>query len=145
MTNLVKFKKLCDNAHAPMYQTDGAVGADLASVEDVEILPGEFKLVRTGIAVELPRGIEMQIRPRSGLAYKHGVTVLNTPGTIDSDYIGEIGIILINHGKDAFRISIGDRIAQAVLNKVVLANYRQTTTLRESARGSGGFGHTGRS
>lgn len=144
MSNLVKFKKLHPEAKTPTYQTDLSVGADLRSVETLDLQPGEFRLVKTGIAVELPRTIEMQIRPRSGLAYKHGVTVLNAPGTIDSDYRGDIGVILINHGSQVFRINAGDRIAQAVLNKVVLANYKPVKELSDTDRGKGGFGSTGR-
>jgi dUTP pyrophosphatase len=141
----VKFTKLHPDAKPPMYQTDQSVGADLTSVEDVDIEPGQFRLVKTGIAVELPRAIEMQIRPRSGLAFKHGVTVLNAPGTIDSDYRGEVGVLLINHGTDTFRVCKGDRIAQAVLAKAILMNYKYAKELSSTARGEGGFGSTGRS
>jgi dUTP pyrophosphatase len=140
----VRFKKLYPGAKPPIYQTESAVGADLSSIEHVRICPGEFKLVKTGIAVELPLGIEMQIRPRSGLAYKHGVTVLNAPGTIDSDYRGEVGVILINHGSDDFVVCIGDRIAQAVLNEVVLTNYKEVDELSDTLRGEDGFGSTGK-
>jgi dUTP pyrophosphatase len=140
----VKFTKLHPDAKPPMYQTDQSVGADLTSVEDVDIEPGQFRLVKTGIAVELPRAIEMQIRPRSGLAFKHGVTVLNAPGTIDSDYRGEVGVLLINHGTTTFRVSKGDRIAQAVLAKVILTNYKYVKELSSTDRGAGGFGSTGR-
>lgn len=145
MSGQVKFTKLHPDAKPPMYQTDASVGADLTSVENVDIAPGEFKLVKTGIAVELPRGVEMQIRPRSGLALKHGVTVLNAPGTIDSDYRGPIGVILINHGKDTFSVSPGDRIAQAVLSKAIIQNYKLVKELSSTGRGEGGFGSTGRS
>lgn len=144
MSGQVKFTKLHPDAKPPMYQTDASVGADLTSVEDVDLRRGEFKLVKTGIAVELPRGIEMQIRPRSGLAFKHGVTVLNAPGTIDSDYRGEVGVLLINHGSDIFRVGKGDRIAQAVLNKVVIQNYKLVKELSSTDRGEDGFGSTGR-
>jgi dUTP pyrophosphatase len=144
MSNLIKFVKLHPDAKPPIYQTDQSVGADLTSIEDYNLLTGEFKLIKTGIAVELPRAVEMQIRPRSGLAYKHGVTVLNAPGTIDSDYRGEIGVILINHGPEDFQINKGDRIAQAVLSKAVLANYKQVKELSSTERGAGGFGSTGR-
>jgi dUTP pyrophosphatase len=140
----VKFTKLHPDAKPPMYQTDQSVGADLTSVEDVDIEPGQFRLVKTGIAVELPRAIEMQIRPRSGLAFKHGVTVLNAPGTIDSDYRGEVGVLLINHGTTTFRVSKGDRIAQAVLAKAILTNYKYAKELSSTDRGAGGFGSTGR-
>lgn len=144
MSAQVKFLRLHPDAKPPMYQTDQSVGADLTSVDDLEINPGEFKLVKTGISVELPRGIEMQIRPRSGLAFKHGVTVLNAPGTIDSDYRGEIGVLLINHGNDVFKVNKGDRVAQAVLAKAVLMNYKLAKSLESTDRGAGGFGSTGR-
>ena len=143
MSNVVKFRKLSAEACTPVYQTDGSVGADLTSIEEVTLSPGTFCLVKTGISVELPRGIEMQIRPRSGLAFKHGVTVLNSPGTIDSDYRGEIGVLLINHGSQDFYISNGDRIAQAVLNKVVLCNYKEVQSVSDTTRDAGGFGSTG--
>jgi dUTP pyrophosphatase len=145
MSGQVKFTKLHPDAKPPMYQTDASVGADLTSVENVDLAPGEFKLVKTGIAVELPRGMEMQIRPRSGLALKHGVTVLNAPGTIDSDYRGPVGVILINHGKVTFSVSPGDRIAQAVLSKAIIQNYKLVKELSSTDRGEGGFGSTGRS
>lgn len=144
MSGQVKFLKLHPDAKPPMYQTDQSVGADLTSIEDVELNPGEFKLVKTGISVELPRGTEMQIRPRSGLAFKHGVTVLNAPGTIDSDYRGEVGVLLINHGQSLFRVNKGDRIAQAVLAKAILMNYKLAKSLDSTDRGDGGFGSTGR-
>jgi dUTP pyrophosphatase len=143
MPGQVKFRKLSTFAEVPRYQTDGSVGADLTSVEEVDIPPGEFKLVKTGLAVELPRGVEMQIRPRSGLAFKHGVTVLNAPGTIDSDYRGEVGVLLINHGVQSFHVSVGDRIAQAVLNQVIIRNYQESKDLSDTERSSGGFGSTG--
>ena len=145
MSGQIKFTKLHPDAMPPMYQTDQSVGADLTSIEDVDIEPGQFRLVKTGIAVELPRATEMQIRPRSGLAFKHGVTVLNAPGTIDSDYRGEVGVLLINHGTTTFRVSKGDRIAQAVLAKAILMNYKAVKELSSTDRGAGGFGSTGRS
>jgi len=145
MSGQVKFTKLHPDAKPPMYQTDQSVGADLTSIEDADIEPGQFRLVKTGIAVELPRATEMQIRPRSGLAFKHGVTVLNAPGTIDSDYRGEVGVLLINHGDTTFRVNKGDRIAQAVLAKAILMNYKFVKELSSTERGAGGFGSTGRS
>ncbi len=145
MSGQIKFIKLHPDAKPPMYQTDQSVGADLTSIEHVNIEPGQFRLVKTGIAVELPRGTEMQIRPRSGLAFKHGVTVLNAPGTIDADYRGEVGVLLINHGTTTFRVCKGDRIAQAILAKAILVNYRQVKELSGTDRGAGGFGSTGRS
>ena len=145
MSGQIKFIKLHPDAKPPMYQTDQSVGADLTSIEHVNIEPGQFRLVKTGIAVELPRGTEMQIRPRSGLAFKHGVTVLNAPGTIDADYRGEVGVLLINHGTTTFKVCKGDRIAQAILAKAILVNYRQVKELSGTDRGAGGFGSTGRS
>ena len=145
MSGQVKFTKLHPDAKPPMYQTDQSVGADLTSIEDADIEPGQFRLVKTGIAVELPRATEMQIRPRSGLAFKHGVTVLNAPGTIDSDYRGEVGVLLINHGDTTFRVNKGDRIAQAILSKAILMNYKSVKELSSTDRGEGGFGSTGRS
>ena len=145
MSGQIKFIKLHPDAKPPMYQTDQSVGADLTSIEHVNIEPGQFRLVKTGIAVELPRGTEMQIRPRSGLAFKHGVTVLNAPGTIDTDYRGEVGVLLINHGTTIFKVCKGDRIAQAILAKAILVNYRQVKELSDTDRGAGSFGSTGRS
>ena len=129
----------------PSYQTTAAAGADLMAAIDGEVVlaPGERKLVPTGIAVELPVGFEAQVRPRSGLAFKHGVTVLNAPGTIDADYRGEVGVILINHGADPFTIQRGDRIAQLIVAAVAQAEFHETE-LSETARGSGGFGSTGK-
>ena len=141
---MITFMRLHPDARPPVYQTDASVGADIHSIEDVDIQPGEFRLVKTGFAVELPRATEMQIRPRSGLAFKHGVTVLNAPGTIDSDYRGEVGVLLINHGTSVFRVCKGDRIAQAVLAKAILTNYKAVKELSSPARGEGGFGSTGR-
>jgi dUTP pyrophosphatase len=144
MGSVVKFKRVHPDARPPEYQTVGASGADLSSVEDVDIPSGGIKLIKTGLSVELPLGIEMQIRPRSGLALKHGVTVLNAPGTIDSDYRGEIGIILVNHGSETFSVSKGQRIAQGILGHVVLYDYEEVDELIESDRAAGGFGSTGR-
>jgi len=140
----IKIKKLHPDATIPVYKTKGSAGADLSSVEDVVIKPGQYALVKTGLAVELPEGWEMQIRPRSGLAFKHGVTVLNAPGTIDSDYRGEIGVLLINHGRKRFRVEVGDRIAQAVLAGPLYTTYKEEDDLTTSTRGDGGFGSTGR-
>lgn len=126
------------------YQTLGAAGADLCSAEDGVIPPGERRLFRTGVCIELPTHIEGQIRPRSGLALKHGVTVLNAPGTIDSDYRGEIAVLLVNHGTETFEVQVGDRIAQLVLSPVVHGHFRMTEHLSQSDRGANGFGSTGR-
>jgi dUTP pyrophosphatase len=131
----------------PAYQSDGAAGLDLVAAipADVKITldPGARALVPTGLTLQLPRGYEAQVRPRSGLALKHGVTVLNTPGTIDADYRGEIGVILINHGAAAFDIERGARIAQLVIAPVTRILLRQASELDETARGAGGFGSTG--
>jgi len=130
----------------PSYATAHAAGADLRAAvgEEVIINPGERALIPTGIAMALPVGFEAQIRPRSGLALKHGITVLNTPGTIDADYRGEVGIILINHGDLPFHIHRGDRIAQMIIAPFVQAAWREADTLSETARGAGGFGSSGK-
>jgi len=141
---LLKIKKLNKNALIPAYQTKEAAGFDLHSIEDTVINPGERKLIGTGLAFEIEFGYEVQIRPRSGLAYKHGITVLNTPGTIDSDYRGEIKVLLINHSDEPFEIKEGERIAQAVIAPVVQAEILEVEELGETERGSGGFGSTGK-
>jgi len=128
--------------------TEDASGIDLmASLESpVEVKPGEFTRISTGIIVSIPRGYEAQIRPRSGLAFKHGVTVLNAPGTIDADYRGEVGIILINHGKESFTVTNGMRIAQMVIARVDSARIEEAVSIEElekTERDNGGFGHTG--
>ncbi|MFB6446334.1 dUTP diphosphatase [Bradyrhizobium tunisiense] len=137
-----------DGLPLPAYQTVEAAGLDLmAAVPDNEPLtlaPGQYALVPTGLAIALPAGHEAQVRPRSGLAAKHGVTVLNAPGTIDADYRGEIKVILINHGQAAFVIKRGERIAQMVIAPVVQAALVPVTTLSATDRGAGGFGSTGR-
>jgi dUTP pyrophosphatase len=129
----------------PSYQSEGAAGADLTALLDAEIVlaPGERVLVPTGIVLEIPPGYEGQVRPRSGLAARHGVTVLNAPGTIDSDYRGEIKVILINLGKESFIIRSGDRIAQIVFSAVTRFNFAHGSGVAETGRGSGGFGSTG--
>jgi len=128
----------------PRYQTRGSVGIDLHSSEDVILKPGEFKPISTGIRIALEQGYEAQLRPRSGLAAKHGISVVNTPGTIDSDYRGIIYAILINHGKKDFVIKKGDRIAQLVINKVEIPEIVEVTELEETERGEKGLGSTGR-
>ncbi|MGE5804790.1 MAG: dUTP diphosphatase [Ignavibacteria bacterium] len=130
----------------PGYATPGSSGLDLrAAVSgDIILSPGSFELVPTNLSVEIPEGYEIEVRPRSGLAAKFGIGVLNSPGTIDSDYRGEIKIILFNFGKENFKISRGDRIAQMVLSKVYFAELVETENLQESKRGTGGFGHTGK-
>lgn len=125
------------------YETVDSAGFDLRANENVLLEPGEYKLVKTGIKMEIPRGFEGQIRPRSGLAFKYGITVLNSPGTIDADYRGEIGVLLINHGKELFKIQKGDRIAQMVLAAHARAPFEYVTDLTETDRGEGGFGSTG--
>jgi len=129
----------------PGYATAESAGLDLlAAVEgDVVLAPGERRLIPTGIAISLPRGTEAQVRPRSGLALKHGITCLNSPGTIDADYRGEVGIILINLGQEAFTVSRGMRIAQLVIAALRRAAWQEVEDLDESARGDGGFGSTG--
>ncbi|MEY4671943.1 MAG: hypothetical protein RLZZ415_1822 [Pseudomonadota bacterium] len=127
----------------PVYATAGAAGMDVVSAEDVTIAPGMRHAVATGLAMAIPEGYEIQVRPRSGLALKHGITVPNTPGTIDSDYRGELKVILINHGSADFAIRRGDRVAQLVLAPVTRASWREVETLDETARGTGGFGSTG--
>jgi dUTP pyrophosphatase len=130
----------------PAYMTDGAAGADVvaAVAEDVVLAPGERAVVPTGFALEVPHGFEVQIRPRSGLAARHGVTLLNSPGTIDSDYRGPVGVVLVNHGREPFVVRRGERIAQLVVAPVVRAAFREAEVLGASARGDGGFGSTGR-
>lgn len=130
----------------PFYATTHAAGADLRAAvkESIVLVPGEHKLIPTGLAISLPDGFEAQIRPRSGLAYKHGITVLNSPGTIDADYRGEIGIILINHGKEPFIIKRGERIAQMIIAPFVQASFEEVSELSETVRGEGGFGSSGR-
>jgi len=147
MGNRVKIKVInrSDNP-LPEYGTEHAAGMDIrAWTQGNEVIaPGEVKLIHTGLYIELPVGYEAQIRPRSGLALKHGVTVLNTPGTIDADYRGEVGIILINHGKEEFVIRNGERICQMIISRHEAAEWEETTTLEKTERGAGGFGHTGK-
>ena len=140
----LKIKKLNEKALIPAYQTKEAAGFDLHATEDVVINPGERKLIGTGLAFEIEFGYEVQIRPRSGLAYKHGITVLNTPGTIDSDYRGEIKVLLINLGREAFEIKVGERIAQAVIAPIKQAEIVEVEELSATVRGAGGFGSTGK-
>lgn len=141
--SIVHFKKLSADARQPTYATSGAAGMDLASIIETTIMPGQAKLIPTGLAIELPYRYEAQVRPRSGLALKKRVTVLNAPGTIDEDYRGEIGVLLINHGAAPFDVKIGDRIAQLVIAKVERPTVYLTDELSGTARGTGGFGHTG--
>jgi dUTP pyrophosphatase len=127
--------------------TAHSAGMDLYAelAEDLVLSPGERTLVPTGIALEIPEGYEAQIRPRSGLALRHGITLVNSPGTIDPDYRGEIALIVINHGTEPFRIKSGDRIAQMVFSRFVRAEFTEVSELGKTVRGEGGFGHTGKS
>ncbi len=127
----------------PRYATTGAAGMDVLAAEDVTLEPGARRAVATGLSVAIPEGFEIQVRPRSGLALKHGISVPNTPGTIDSDYRGELKVILINHGTESFAIHRGDRVAQLVLAPVTRAGWIEVAELDETTRGSGGFGSTG--
>jgi dUTP pyrophosphatase len=128
----------------PAYATDGAAGMDVVAAEDLTLAPGARHAVATGFAMAIPEGFEVQVRPRSGLALKHGVTCLNTPGTIDSDYRGEVKVILANLGSEPFAIARGDRIAQLVPAPVQRAALTEVDSLDDTARGAGGFGSTGR-
>ena len=127
----------------PTYETDGAAGMDVVSAETVTIAPGSRHAVATGFAMAIPAGYEIQVRPRSGLALKHGISVPNTPGTIDSDYRGEVKVLLINHGDAPFAIQRGDRVAQLVIAPVTRASFAEVEELDDTARGTGGFGSTG--
>ena len=130
----------------PQYMSQGAAGMDLyAAVNEATLLePGKIKLIPTGLKMALPEGYEAQIRPRSGLALKYGISMVNTPGTIDADYRGEIKIIMINHGEEPFMIQRGDRVAQMVINKIERIQFVPVTTIDSTQRGAGGFGHTGK-
>ncbi len=141
----IKKKKGCEDLPLPSYMSQSASGMDLyAAVENQTIVEkNEIRLIPTGIYISLPFGFEAQVRPRSGLALKHGITLINSPGTIDSDYRGEIGIILGNQGKESFVIKRGMRIAQLVVQPVVHAELEEVTELDDTHRGEGGFGHTG--
>ncbi len=142
----IKKKPGCEDIPLPTYMTENAAGMDIyAAVEsDTIVLPGERILIPTGIFIALPEGYEAQVRPRSGLAIHRGVTLLNAPGTIDADYRGEIGVIIINHGQDPFVVKRRDRIAQIVVHKVYRVSWKESDNLETSSRGQGGFGHTDR-
>ena len=135
----------CKDVPLPEYETEGASGMDLrAAVEGKVVLnPGEVRLIPTGLVVSIPRGYEAQIRPRSGLALKYGVGMVNSPGTIDSDYRGEIGLVMINWGQAPFVIQRGDRVAQMVISKVTRAEFSEVNDLESTKRGEKGFGHSG--
>ena len=132
-----------DGLPLPAYATDGAAGMDVCAAEDVELASGGRHAVATGFALAIPEGYEIQVRPRSGLAFKHGISVPNAPGTIDSDYRGELKVLLINHGQETFSIARGDRVAQLVLAPVTRAAFTEVDDLDETVRGAGGFGSTG--
>ena len=127
----------------PAYATELAAGADVCSCEELTLKPGEWRAVATGLCFEIPAGFEMQVRPRSGLAAKNGITVLNAPGTIDADYRGELKVLLINHGKEPFAIQRGMRIAQLIIAQVSRAAFVEVKELSDTKRGQGGFGSTG--
>lgn len=130
-------------AELPTYGSAEAAGADVRSVDDIVILPGKRAMVPTGLKCVIEPGFEIQVRPRSGLAWKNGVTVVNTPGTVDSDYSGPLNVILINHGSEPFKVNVGDRIAQIVVAPVTRADFAWADEARETERGEGGFGSTG--
>jgi len=143
----IKIEKVrgCEDLPLPVSTSELSSGVDLLSAEasDAVLKPGKIKLISTGIKIMIPKGYEGQIRPRSGLALKHGITVLNTPGTIDSDYRGIVKVILINLGEEDFNIQRGDRIAQLVIQKIFSPNFKIVKTLDKTKRGEGGFGHSG--
>ena len=142
----VLIKKLDSKVQIPRYKTDGSSGMDLMAFLDssINIKPQESAIIPTGISIAIPKDTEVQIRPRSGLAAKSNISVLNTPGTIDSDYRGEIKIILFNHGKEEFVINNNDRIAQMILMPIIKAEFEEVENLPKTLRGSGGFGSTGK-
>ena len=142
---VIKIKKLHPDTLIPRYMSEMAAGLDIQARPEQTVLlqPGERCLIPTGIAIDIPSGYEVQVRPRSGLAIRHGVTLVNTPGTIDADYRGEIRVVLINHGQHPFEIAPGDRIAQLVVAPVCQAILEEVDELSKTVRGSGGFGHTG--
>lgn len=139
----VLFKRVHADAVLPAYAHPGDAGLDLCACEAATLLPGERRLVRTGLVMELPSGTEAQLRPRSGLALKHGITLLNAPGTIDEGYRGELGVILVNLGQEPFEVVPGMRIAQMVIAPVLRVAVEESETLGETCRGEGGFGSTG--
>jgi dUTP pyrophosphatase len=139
----LRLRKLHPDAILPQYQHPGDAGVDLHALEALAIAPHSTALIKTGLAAEIPPGTELQIRPRSGLALKHSITVLNSPGTIDANYRGEIGVILINHSNETFHITPTMRIAQMVMAPVLQATITEVTELSQTTRGSGGFGSTG--
>ena len=143
MSYHLKIKRVDPDAKLPYRANKGDAGLDLFSIEEKVIEPGETALIRTGIQIELPKGTEAQVRPRSGLALKHSVTILNSPGTIDQGYRGEINVILINHGRELFQVEKQMRIAQMVIAPVLSVTLEEIDTLSASERGEGGFGSSG--
>ena len=144
---MIKIKRLDNNADLPLpsYESDGSSGLDLraAVIEDLILHPGDIQLIPTGLAISLPEGYEAQIRPRSGLALRYGLGLVNSPGTIDADYRGEVGVVAINWGKKPFTIKRGDRIAQMIITKVARVRVLEVGVLDPTSRGPGGFGHSG--
>ncbi len=145
IVQIKRVRSVCKNI-LPIYMSEHAAGMDLYAAIDseIELRPGARALVPTGIAIALPRGYEAQIRPRSGLALKYGISLVNSPGTIDPDYRGEIGVIVINHGTEPFIIKVGERIAQMVISQYASVELQMVEQLPDTVRGEGGFGHTGR-
>jgi dUTP pyrophosphatase len=144
ITLLSKINVKVEGGEPPQYMSAGASGADLKAASDFEVQPGKCTLVKTGLKLAIPMGYEAQVRPRSGLALKHRITVLNAPGTIDSDYRGEVGVILFNAGDEVYKGKAGDRIAQLVFAQVSTAVWQEVDSIEETERGSGGFGSTGK-
>jgi dUTP pyrophosphatase len=140
---ILKVKRLTPDAHVPRYAHEGDAGLDLFANQHVDLAPGESAIVKTGVSIELPPGTEGQVRPRSGMAARHAVTVLNTPGTIDEGYRGEVGVILINHGRAPFTVEQGMKIAQLVVAPVTRVTVETADNLSDTHRGEGGFGSTG--
>ncbi|MCB0792387.1 MAG: dUTP diphosphatase [Flavobacteriales bacterium] len=150
MTNLIARRtvvRIVNRGRHPLpeYATGHSAGVDLRANLDAPVVmaPGKSALIPTGLFLELPEGTEAQVRPRSGLAFKHGITVLNSPGTIDADYRGEVGVLLINHGDRPFTVNDGERVAQLVVARYIRVSFEESPDLRASERGTGGFGHTG--
>ncbi|MDF2441313.1 MAG: dUTP pyrophosphatase [Abditibacteriota bacterium] len=141
----IRFKREAggEGLELPSYQTAGSAGMDVRAAHDHLLQPGDTALIATGFSMAVPLGFEAQMRPRSGLAIKHGITLLNTPGTVDSDYRGEVKVILTNLGRAAFQVQRGDRIAQMVIAQVERAHVEEVEVLEDTERGSGGFGHSG--
>ena len=138
-----RLSDLTKDIDLPSYATEHSSGLDLRTSEDVSLQPGEYKLIPTGFAIEIPEGFEGQVRPRSGLALKYGIACLNSPGTIDSDYRGEVKVLLINHGKELVHFARGDRIAQLIISRYERVQVESVSDLAKTVRSGGGFGHTG--